>query len=102
MIELTAENFKSEIADFSGKALVDFWAPWCGPCRAQAPILSDLEKECGDSVKICKANTDSESELAATFGIMSIPTLILFENGKPAKKVVGLHPLSELKKLIGK
>lgn len=100
MLELNEKNFTEEVENVGGKVLVDFWAPWCGPCRAQTPILQTLADETKD-VKIAKVNTDEQSALAARFGIMSIPTLIVFENGKPVKKGVGLHSLSDLKKLIG-
>lgn len=98
MSELTFENFKTEIEDYNGKAIVDFWAPWCGPCRAQGPILESFAAENPD-IKICKVNTDENEELARKFGIMSIPTLIVFEGGALKTKAVGLHSLPELKKL---
>lgn len=101
MIELTSQNFEKEVAESSLPVLVDFWAPWCGPCRAQAPILQTLSEQCGDKVKICKVNTDEQEELSRKFGIMSIPTLIVFEKGEPAHKAVGLHSLTDLKNLIG-
>ena len=100
MKELNKDNFKTEIEDFDGKALVDFWAPWCGPCRAQTPILESFAAETPD-VKVCKVNTDENEELARKFGVMSIPTLIVFENGSIKTKGVGLHSLPALKKLLG-
>ena len=97
MKHLTINDFDSEIA--SGKVLVDFWATWCGPCRMLAPILEQLETEAKD-VKICKVNVDEQPELSKRFGIMSIPTLILFKNGKQADKSVGLVDLDTLKEFI--
>lgn len=101
MLFLSNENFKDEVECYEGKVLVDFWAPWCGPCRAQAPILDSLAEEMGDSLKIGKVNTDEQQDLAARYGIMSIPTLILFEGGVPVQKAVGLHSLSDLKNFVG-
>lgn len=100
MLELTIDNFETEVKNYDGKVLVDFWAPWCGPCRAQAPILETFASERTD-VKVAKVNTDNEPELAKSFGIMSIPSLIVFEGGEIKTKAVGLHPLAELKKLVG-
>ena len=73
MIQLTADNFDEEVKE--GKTLIDFWAPWCGPCRMQSPILEQLEAS-GAAVKICKVNVDEQPDLAKRFGILSIPTLI--------------------------
>lgn len=97
MIHLTIDNFDSEIAN--GKVLVDFWATWCGPCRMLAPILDTLEEENKD-IKLCKVNVDEQPELAKRFGVMSIPTLILFKNGKQADKSVGLIDLDALREFV--
>ena len=82
-----------------GAALVDFWATWCGPCRMQAPILEQLEL--GGSVKIGKVDVDEEPELARRFGVMSIPTLMAFKDGKPVSKSVGVTDGAALKKMLG-
>lgn len=97
MIQLTADNFDEEIKE--GKTLIDFWAPWCGPCRMQSPILEQLEAS-GAAVKICKVNVDEQPDLAKRFGILSIPTLILMQNGVLKDKQVGLTSLDELNEFI--
>lgn len=95
-IELNDKNFDEEIR--SSTVLVDFWAAWCGPCRAQAPILDMLD---ASKVKICKVNVDDNPDLAKRFGIMSIPTLLLFKDGELTKKEAGLHNLEQLNEFIG-
>ena len=97
MIQLTADNFDEEVKE--GKTLIDFWAPWCGPCRMQSPILEQLEAS-GAAVKICKVNVDEQPDLAKRFGILSIPTLILMQNGELKDKQVGLTSLDELNEFI--
>lgn len=97
MIQLTADNFDEEVKE--GKTLIDFWAPWCGPCRMQSPILEQL-KASGAAVKICKVNVDEQPDLAKRFGILSIPTLILMQNGVLKDKQVGLTSLDELNEFI--
>ena len=97
MIQLTADNFDEEVKE--GKTLIDFWAPWCGPCRMQSPILEQLEAS-GAAVKICKVNVDEQPDLAKRFGILSIPTLILMQKGVLKDKQVGLTSLDELKEFI--
>lgn len=97
MTQLTIETFDETVKN--GKTLIDFWAPWCGPCRMQSPILEQLEKS-GVNVKICKVNVDEQPELAKRFGVLSIPTLILMENGTMKDKQVGLMNLDELNEFI--
>ena len=82
--------------------LVDFWATWCGPCRMQAPILEQLDSELGGSVKIGKVDVDEEPELARRFGVMSIPTLIAFRDGKAIAQNVGVTDANGLKRMLGK
>ncbi len=96
---LTENDFDSFTAE--GKVLVDFWATWCGPCRMQAPVLEQLDREMGDKLKICKVNVDEEPGLAARFGIMSIPTLLVMRDGKAENLRVGLHNLEQLKGILG-
>ena len=88
-LNLNKDNFDQSIS--SGVALVDFWAEWCGPCKMQLPIIEEFSGEMEGKATIGKVNVDGELELAQSFGIQSIPTLILFKDGKPVKKLVGLH-----------
>ncbi|HEY8529140.1 MAG TPA: thioredoxin [Paenibacillaceae bacterium] len=92
---LTKENFQKTVEQ--GVSLVDFWAPWCGPCRMQEPIIEELAREMGDRATIAKLNVDDEPELASRYGVMSIPTLILFKDGQPVDKLVGLQSKETLK-----
>ena len=88
-LSLNKDNFEKSIAN--GVALVDFWAEWCGPCKMQLPIIEEFSGEMEGKATIGRVNVDEELELAQSFGIQSIPTLILFKDGKPVKKLVGLH-----------
>ena len=88
-LSLNKDNFEKSIAN--GVALVDFWAEWCGPCKMQLPIIEEFSGEMEGKATVGKVNVDEELELAQSFGIQSIPTLILFKDGKPVKKLVGLH-----------
>ncbi|OGV70958.1 MAG: thioredoxin [Lentisphaerae bacterium RIFOXYB12_FULL_65_16] len=93
-LELTSATFDDAIK--TGTVLVDFWAPWCGPCRMQAPILDQVAQEVGDAAKVAKVNVDEAQDIAAKFGVRSIPTLIIFKNGKEFKKFVGLQQAAAL------
>jgi len=97
LLEATTSNFETEVLGSKGKALVDFWAPWCGPCRMQTPILEKLTASAGIEAKIFKLNTDENPEIAQKYGIVSIPTLILFENGQEIERFVGVQPENVLK-----
>jgi len=101
IVNVTDQSFNAEI-EGQGTVLVDFWAPWCGPCKMIAPILDELATEMGDSVKIAKLNVDENPETASRFGVMSIPTLIFFKDGQPVDKVVGLNSKENLKNIISK
>lgn len=93
--EINDGNFKAEVLDHKGIVLVDFWAPWCGPCRMQAPELDKLSTLNAD-VKICKINVDDHVTTAQQFGVQSIPTLIFFKDGKAVDKMVGVTPATTL------
>lgn len=102
-VELTDANFDAEIGKFSGVSVVDFWAAWCGPCRMQGPIIDQLASAYKDgTVKVGKVNVDENAQVASQFGIMSIPTLIIFKNGRPVDKMVGVTPLPALKQRVEK
>ena len=97
----TQENFKEEVKNFNGKVLVDFWATWCGPCKMMAPIVEKLAEEtASESIKIGKIDVDENPNLASEYGIMSIPTFIVFENGEAIKTVVGMQDKTTLAELI--
>ncbi|MBP7110136.1 MAG: thioredoxin [Firmicutes bacterium] len=93
--EINDANFKAEVLDHKGLVLVDFWAPWCGPCRMQAPELDKLAALNKD-IKICKINVDDHVVTAQQFGVQSIPTLIIFKDGKAVDKAVGVTPAATL------
>ena len=97
--EVTDNNFAAEVLEASQAVLVDFWAPWCGPCRIVAPHLEELNAE-RDDLTVVKLNVDDNPETAAKYGIMSIPTLLLFINGEVAKQVVGALPKARLQQEI--
>ncbi len=96
--EINDAEFKTKIA--SGLSLVDFWAPWCGPCRMQTPILEKLATKTDGKVNIYKLNVDENPQTAGEFGVMSIPTLILFKDGQPVNQFVGVQPEPVLEKAI--
>ena len=91
VITITKENFEAEVLKSAQPVLLDFWAAWCGPCRMLSPIVDEVAEERTD-VKVGKVNVDEQPDLAAEFGVMSIPTLLLFENGKLTRQAVGARP----------
>lgn len=87
-VNVTAENFDEEVLNYKGKVLVDFWAEWCGPCMMLGPIIEEVSEEV-DDVKFCKVNCDEARDVALQFGIMTIPNLIVFENGEQVNQSIG-------------
>ncbi len=98
-INVNKNNFQSEVLNSDKKVLVDFWAPWCAPCRMVAPIVEEIADERSD-IKVCKVNVDEESELAAQFGIMSIPTLVVMEKGEIINQIIGAQPKEAILELL--
>ena len=101
ILELNQNNFAECVKNSDKTVLVDFWAPWCGPCKAIAPILEELAQELGDQVQICKVNIDNNSAIANEYSIRAIPTILIFKDGAVAETLVGLTSKDDLKaKLI--
>lgn len=98
-IHINRNNFESEVLKSDKKVLVDFWAPWCGPCRMVGPIVDAIADERPD-VKVCKINVDEEQDLATQFGIMSIPTLMVIQDGKVITQVMGARPKDAILKML--
>ncbi len=99
-IELTEKNFGDEVIKSAVPVLVDFWAPWCGPCKMIAPVVKELADEYSGRIKVGKLNTDENLNIATQYQISSIPTLLIFKGGKPVSKLIGFKPKAELKKLL--
>jgi thioredoxin 1 len=100
VVTLSGSNWADEVEKSATPVVVDFWAPWCGPCRMIAPIVDELAVEYEGTVKIGKLNVDENQALAAKYGVMSIPTLLVFKNGQPVERIVGFAPKKELKAKI--
>ena len=100
VITLTKENFEAEVLRSETPVLVDFWASWCGPCRMLSPVVDEVAEETS-SAKVGKINVDEQPELAAQFGVMSIPTLIVFKNGQAAETSVGVVPKDQILSMLG-
>ena len=96
---ITKDNFKAEVLDYKGTVLVDFWADWCGPCRMLSPIVDEVATE-NPGIKVGKINVDEQQELSAQFSIMSIPTLLVFRDGKKISESIGLIPKEQIEKML--
>ena len=90
-VNINKANFLSEVIHSDKPGLMDFWAPWCGPCRMVGPVVEEISRECSD-IKVCKVNVDEQPELAGQFGVMSIPTLVVMKNGKIVNQSIGAKP----------
>ena len=100
VVTITKANFEQEVLNSDVPVLVDFWAPWCGPCRMMAPIVDEIAEEKAGQVKVGKIDIDENPDLAMQFGVMSIPTLAVFKNGTLAEKSVGLKPKAAVEDLL--
>jgi thioredoxin 1 len=98
---VTESTFETEVLQSETAVLVDFWAEWCGPCHAVAPVLDKIVEERSGELKLVKVNIDEEQELASRYGVMSIPTMILFKDGEPAAAVIGAQPKGAIEKALG-
>lgn len=101
-INVTSANFDEEVLNADTPVLVDFWAPWCGPCRMLSPVISEIAEERSGTLKVCKANVEDDAALAARFKVMSIPTIVLFKGGAAVERTVGAMPKEELCAVIDK
>lgn len=102
IITLTKDNFEQEVVNSDKPVIIDFWAEWCGPCRAVAPIMDELANEYEGKIKIGKVNVDNEGELAMKYRIMSIPTVMVYKDGQMVEKIIGARPKEEFAKFIDK
>ncbi|CAN5144864.1 MAG: thioredoxin [Actinobacteria bacterium] len=100
-IDVTEATFEEEVLKSETPVLVDFWAEWCGPCHAVSPVLEKIAEERGDELKLVKVNIDNEQGLSVKYGVMSIPTMILFKDGAPAAAAVGAQPKASLERTLG-
>lgn len=99
-LKITRENFENEVMKSNIPVLIDFWAPWCGPCRMMGPIIEQLAEEYEGKAKVGKVNVDEEGELSQAFGVMSIPTIVLVKDGKVLKQAVGARPKAEVEAML--
>ena len=99
-LQITKDNFEQEVLKSDKPVLIDFWAPWCGPCRMLSPTISEIAEESKDKVKVGKVNVDEESELASMFRVSSIPLLVVMKDGKVVNSAVGVRPKSQILKML--
>lgn len=102
VLEFTEANFSSQVLESSQPVLVDFWAPWCGPCKMLAPTVDEIANDYAGKARVGKVNTDSDGNIASQYGIQGIPTVILFKNGQPVDRSVGLVNKAKLASMIDK
>ncbi|MEW6243448.1 MAG: thioredoxin [Bacillota bacterium] len=100
VVKVTDSSFEQDVLKSEKAVLVDFWAPWCGPCRSIAPVIEEIASEYADNLKVAKLNVDENQLTASRYGVMSIPTLILFKDGKPTERLIGYMPKEEIKRHI--
>jgi thioredoxin 1 len=100
-VEIEEAKFENDVLKAAVPVLVDFWAPWCAPCLMVAPVVEELSEDYDGKVNFVKVNVDNCPQIASRYGVMSIPTLILFQDGKPVSNIVGFRPKNELKKILG-
>lgn len=99
-MNITSKNFEEEVLKSNVPVLVDFWASWCGPCKMMAPVVEEIAKEMEQKTKVCKVNIDEEQDLAMQYSIMSIPTFLIFKDGKVVKSIVGVQDKQKLISLL--
>lgn len=100
VVTITTENFEEEVINSKIPVLVDFWAVWCGPCQMQGPVVDEAAEKFAGKLKVGKINVDEQGDLSQKYGVMSIPTLILFINGEAVKKEVGFHSLEQISAML--
>ncbi|MFR5684436.1 MAG: thioredoxin [Clostridia bacterium] len=100
VLTITTENFEQEVLKSEVPVLIDFWATWCGPCKMMGPVVEEIAQELGETVKVGKINIDEQTDLATRFGVMSIPTFLVFKQGKTAGMTVGVQPKENITKLL--
>lgn len=101
IVEVGSSDFQTQVLASGSPVVVDFWAPWCAPCRMLAPELEKLAEELGSSVKVVKLNVDEHPDIAATYGVMGIPTVVRFQDGKEASRFSGARPVQQIKDALG-
>ena len=100
MSDVTDATFQDQVLKSAKPVLVDFWAPWCGPCKIVGPIVEELAEEYKDKINVAKVNVDDNPQVSGQYGVMSIPTLMVFKNGQPVKSTIGAQPKEALKHMI--